>query len=132
MKLSERFKGQCQVCNFRENRVMCGKCESDVWHRKGATQWTPDLILSAMIGMEKRVEKLEYECSYELKTFVSEVLHDNALLSDIDDWVENWHNNVKTSEIHEYLGMSIEECKIWMTNPDYIEQIIEDARERLS
>ncbi len=43
---------------------------------------------------------------------------------DIDDWVEQWHKGQSRLELHEYLGMTLEEYSNWVLAPDALQHII--------
>ncbi len=49
-----------------------------------------------------------------------EVLPDN-----IDDFIDDWHDHDYAVELHEFLGMSWEEYRGWVANPNTLPQIIE-------
>lgn len=50
-------------------------------------------------------------------TFVSAVLAGDALLRDVDDWIDSWHDSDSPNELHEFLGMSWEEYRLWAEQP---------------
>jgi DNA-directed RNA polymerase specialized sigma subunit len=52
------------------------------------------------------------------------VLQGRVLSDEIDDFVEQWHDNDSAEEIYEYLGLSFEEYSLWVADPDNIEIII--------
>lgn len=63
------------------------------------------------------------------ETFMDEVLHGIALWTDIDDWVDRWHDGAGTAELHEFLGMSWDEYRLWAEQPSALRLLIA-ARER--
>lgn len=57
--------------------------------------------------------------------FVDLCLDGDVLVDEIDDFVENWHEDEdSTQELHEYLGMSWEEYSVWATNPSILPFIL--------
>lgn len=59
-------------------------------------------------------------------TFIEKCLSGNAVLSDIDEHVENWHNGKDGIglELHEFRGMR-EEYSQWGTQPSALPSILE-------
>jgi hypothetical protein len=55
-------------------------------------------------------------------TLMGDILAGNAMLEDVDDWVEAWHtaggapNGVRQS-LDEYLGLSSDEADLWVEQP---------------
>lgn len=64
---------------------------------------------------------------YELQTFVERCLAGTAVPSEIDDYVDRWHDTVVGSEIplHVFLGMNAQEYALWMRDPNAIHGIIQ-------
>lgn len=60
------------------------------------------------------------------RTFVAACLSGSALLSDIDDYIDEWHDSddVSLPEIHAYLGMSHDEYKLWVERPESLRFIL--------
>lgn len=63
-------------------------------------------------------------------SFVEDCLRGRALIHDIDDVVDEWHDGVagEDQELHEYLGMSMQEYGVWMTDPSVLRFIIAARR----
>lgn len=56
-------------------------------------------------------------------TFVAAVLAGDAFVTDVDDWVDEWHEAPDDSEagaleLHEYLGLSWEEYRLFVERPE--------------
>lgn len=65
----------------------------------------------------------------EPATFVNQVLRGRAFYSDIDDWVDIWHDAddespVAKMALHEFLGMSTGEYALWIERPEALRFII--------
>ncbi|MFT5707958.1 MAG: hypothetical protein ACI9ES_002260 [Oceanospirillaceae bacterium] len=58
------------------------------------------------------------------KSFVSLCVEGHALCDDIDDFIDEWHDSDSNDEIFEFLGMSEEEYKLWLHEPDIIYYVI--------
>jgi hypothetical protein len=57
--------------------------------------------------------------------FVDLCLGGDVLEDEIDEFVENWHEDENsTQEIHEYLGMSWEEYSVWAIKPSILPLIL--------
>lgn len=66
-----------------------------------------------------------------MSNFINDCLNGDALLSDIDSIVDDWHDGKAPSGIslREFLGMTEEEYVLWMKDPENINFIIH-ARQR--
>jgi hypothetical protein len=58
------------------------------------------------------------------RNFVSLALSGEALTEEIDDYVDQWHNNPNGLSLHDYLGMNREEYALWLSSPDTLPLII--------
>ncbi len=64
-----------------------------------------------------------------MSNFVTNCLSGEALLDDIDDYVDAWHENKGEVPLHQYLGMSKTEYALWVANPDVLPFVISAHRE---
>lgn len=62
------------------------------------------------------------------ETFLDEVLEGSVPWTEIDDWVDRWHESDEDRELHEFLGMSWDEFRLWAEQPAALRFII-SARE---
>ncbi|OUD15584.1 hypothetical protein [Thioflexithrix psekupsensis] len=63
-------------------------------------------------------------------TFIELCLDGDVLEDEIDDFVDNWHEDETINcELHEYLGMTWEEYSVWATRPSILPFIL-SARKR--
>lgn len=62
--------------------------------------------------------------SNKLDTFMQLALRGEVLPDEIDDFVDAWHEGTDHGELHEFLGMTLEEYSLWVANPDFIEIIV--------
>jgi hypothetical protein len=61
------------------------------------------------------------------QTFVDACLRGEAILADIDDWVDRWHETEFAGEeptLDEYLGFSADEGKLWVEKPGSLGAIV--------
>ncbi|MGW6427236.1 hypothetical protein ACWF82_31580 [Nocardia sp. NPDC055053] len=64
-----------------------------------------------------------------VETFVDAVLAGHALVEDIDDWVERWHESDDSddgimADLHTFLGMSWDEYALWVGRPEALRLIV--------
>ena len=62
--------------------------------------------------------------SNQRNPFIQLALNGEVLPDEIDDFVDAWHEGTGEGELHEFLGMTLEEYSLWLSNPDFIEIII--------
>ncbi len=60
-----------------------------------------------------------------MSNFVKDVINADALLEQIDDYIEQWHESDTDLSIHDYLGMTEEEYFLWVEADFYLKYIIE-------
>lgn len=58
------------------------------------------------------------------ETFVSACLSGSALLDDVDDWVEDWHESPEGLGLDDFLGFTHEEGKLWAERPESLRFIV--------
>ncbi len=59
------------------------------------------------------------------QTFIEECLSGNASLEEIDDYISMWHEDENNElELHEYLGLTLEEYSLWVENPSFLKLIL--------
>jgi hypothetical protein len=63
------------------------------------------------------------------ESFIELCLKGNALMEEIDDYVERWHNGVEKVSLRDFLGMSKSEFSLWINDPDVLPYIIFSRRE---
>ena len=51
-------------------------------------------------------------------TFIEGVLSGDYLINEIDDFVDEWHDSDGDKSLSEFLGMTEEEYKLWVTKGD--------------
>lgn len=61
-------------------------------------------------------------------TFIEACLAGRTDPSQIDDWIETWHTQQTEAELHEYLGLSIDEYGQWLKTPACLTELIEAKR----
>lgn len=59
-----------------------------------------------------------------MSNFINDVINADALLDEIDDYIERWHNSDSELSIFEYLGMTEEEYFLWVEDDFYLKYII--------
>lgn len=65
---------------------------------------------------------------FKEKTFIEKCISGDALLEEIEDYIDEWHNSQYECELHEFLGLTEYEYDIWFENNSMLVFIVE-ARE---
>lgn len=63
--------------------------------------------------------------------FVRLCMNGEVLLEEIDNFVEDWHENPCGVPLHDYLGMTWEEYSLWVADNDILPYIITAHRDRV-
>ncbi|MEU8498416.1 hypothetical protein ACFVZ8_01185 [Streptomyces sp. NPDC059558] len=62
-------------------------------------------------------------------TYADKVMSGEALFSDIDDFVESWHDSIEDlGPLPEFLGLTEEEYSLWVEQPDSLRFIFAGRR----
>lgn len=59
-----------------------------------------------------------------MSSFIESCLLGHALLEEIDDYVDRWHEGESDDELHRFLGMSKSEYNVWLNDPSVLPLII--------
>lgn len=57
-------------------------------------------------------------------TFIDLCVEGHVLPEEIDDYVDEWHESDSDEAIYDYLGMSQQEYRLWVHDPDILPFII--------
>lgn len=63
------------------------------------------------------------------KNFVELCLNGNALIEEIDDFVDRWHHGSDNTSLRDFLGLSKSEFSLWIKDPDVLPYVICSRRE---
>lgn len=66
-----------------------------------------------------------------LGNFVTRCINGDALIFDIDNEIDAWHESSTSVSMHEYLGMSLVEYNAFVLDPDVLPFIISAHRENV-
>ena len=64
--------------------------------------------------------------------FINDVIQADALLDEIDDYIEMWHESDTTDSIFEFLGMTEDEYFLWLENDFYLKYIVTAHQKNIS
>ena len=64
-----------------------------------------------------------------MSDFIEKCLTGDALIEDIDDYIDDWHQGDSSLSLHEFLGMTRSEYHLWVEDPSYLPYIV-NARVR--
>jgi hypothetical protein len=56
--------------------------------------------------------------------FIELCLQGKALLGEIDDYVDSWHEEGGEEPLHRFLGMTRSEYSLWVADPDVLPHIV--------
>lgn len=60
-----------------------------------------------------------------MSNFINDCINGDALISNIDDYIEEWHKNKTLNmPIYTFLGMSLQEYKLFLENESFLASII--------
>jgi hypothetical protein len=65
-------------------------------------------------------------------TFVDQLLQGRAVLEDIDNYVDKWHEGDDPRELHESLGLDWDEYALWVERPHTLRHIVFARREGMA
>jgi hypothetical protein len=57
-------------------------------------------------------------------TFIERCLRGEAMLDEIETYVERWHKSSTDGALHSFLGMTEEEYSLWLRDPDALAYIV--------
>jgi hypothetical protein len=63
--------------------------------------------------------------------FIDLLLAGDALLEEVDDYVELWHESGGEETLAAFLGMTDEEYALWAPSPDALAQIVRARHQRI-
>lgn len=64
------------------------------------------------------------------KSFIDRCITGDAFLDEVDEYVDAWHDDDTSEdvELYEYLGMTLLEYSLWVTNPKILGSIVDERR----
>ena len=62
------------------------------------------------------------------ENFIELCLKGNALVEEVDDFVERWHSSSIDASLRDFLGMSESEYSLWINDPDVLPYVIISRR----
>ena len=63
-----------------------------------------------------------------MSNFIQEYLSGAARPTDIDGYVERWHQCNSDKSIHDFLGLTLYEYSLWVENPEILSEIVAARR----
>lgn len=64
-----------------------------------------------------------------MSNFIIDCLNGDALISEIDDYVDRWHEESNNSSLQDFLGMSKKEYSLYLESDEYLPFIIRAHKE---
>ena len=65
-----------------------------------------------------------------MSNFIEDCIQGQALLDDVDDYVDRWHETESNTPLHAYLGMSEGEYSLWMAEASALPFIVVAHQQR--
>jgi len=65
------------------------------------------------------------------KTFIGRCLEGDVRIEAIDDFVEKWHESETSMPLHEYLGFTWDEYKLWAEQPQALRFILSARKNKI-
>lgn len=59
-----------------------------------------------------------------MSNFIQNCINGDALLSEIDNYIDEWHNSNSTEALHIYLGMKKKEYALYVEDDIYLASIV--------
>lgn len=67
-----------------------------------------------------------------MSNFIEKCIDGDALYDEIDDYIAEWHEGTSDLPLHEYLGMTRDEYKLWFANANILPLIITAHRNHMN
>lgn len=64
-----------------------------------------------------------------MSDFITDCINGDALLTEIDDYVDRWHGSKSTLPLHEFLGMTKKEYALFVESDKYLAYIVTARKE---
>lgn len=64
-----------------------------------------------------------------MSNFILDCISGDALLSEIDDYIGNWHKSDTNLSLHDYLGMTEKEYALFVEDEQYLATIVTAHKE---
>lgn len=59
-----------------------------------------------------------------MSNFIQDCINGDALLTDIDNYIEEWHKENSNISLHEFLGMNLDEYSLFVQDESNLAKII--------
>lgn len=66
-----------------------------------------------------------------MSNFVVKCINGDALLSEIDDYIDLWHNNDTGMPLHAFLGMTQKEYALYVEDEQYLASIVTARKQKV-
>jgi len=67
-----------------------------------------------------------------MSNFIADCIQGDALMTDIDNYIDSWHDGDSELSLHEFLGMSRKEYALYLEDEIYLASIITAHRSNLN
>ncbi len=66
-----------------------------------------------------------------MSDFITRCVNGDSLLSEIDDYIDIWHNGDSDLSLHEFLGMTPKEYALYVEDEQYLAFIVTARKEKV-
>lgn len=67
-----------------------------------------------------------------MSNFITDCINGDALLSDIDDYIDEWHEGDSELPLNQFLGMTESEYQLFVQDESYLASIVTAHRDKRS
>jgi len=67
-----------------------------------------------------------------MSKFIQDCINGDALLSDIDDYIDSWSETETDLPLHDFLGMTKKEYSLFVQDEDYLASIVTAHKKNIS
>ena len=67
-----------------------------------------------------------------MSNFITDCINGDALLSEVDDYIDSWHNGESNLPLHKFLGMKKNEYALFVEDEDYLAAIVTAHKDQIN
>lgn len=67
-----------------------------------------------------------------MSNFITNCINGDALMSEVNDYIDKWHDSITDAALHDYLGMTKKEYMLFVDDENYLGLIIAAHKSHLN
>lgn len=67
-----------------------------------------------------------------MSNFITDCINGDALMSEVDDYIEKWHKGDTGVDLHDYLGMTKKEYALFVEDENYLGLIVSAHKDNIN